>query len=154
MGDHARSVSGDLRSWAAGSYALEAAVELLIRAFQGRFASPSMPWIEEDDLSGKFWLNCHLIAPNFDAYSGGERRVLTLVQALASDGMWLDLGSIVAGLDRQHTTFALAAIAHAAGSHRQYVDWTLDDVGGSTDATLAPSLVPWPRDDLSEAGNQ
>jgi hypothetical protein len=34
-----------LRDWARGMYATEAAVELLLRAFAGRFAHADQPWI-------------------------------------------------------------------------------------------------------------
>lgn len=35
--------AADLRAWARGSYALVAAVELLIRSFHGQYASPDYP---------------------------------------------------------------------------------------------------------------
>jgi len=35
----------DLRAWARGMYTTEAATELLLRAFGGKFAAPGNPWI-------------------------------------------------------------------------------------------------------------
>jgi hypothetical protein len=45
-----------LQAWAAGSYADTAAVELLARAFGGRFAWPGRPWIGTDT-AGRAWLD-------------------------------------------------------------------------------------------------
>ena len=152
MRDTAGSAAAELRSWAAGSYALEAAVELLCRAFDGRFASSWAPWIVPTDTGRSCWLDPDLIDSNSGVYSGGERRLLTLVQALASDGMWLDLGAVLPGLDRLHQALVLAAIAHASGSH-EHSEWTIGEDGQSRFVRL-PSLFPWPDDDLSEGVDQ
>lgn len=121
--DITRPVIEDLRFWAAGMYNRTAAVELLIRAFDGRFAHPGNPWIQPGD--EYHWLNAELIESNIGALSGGERRVLLIVAALA-DG---DLGDCVAGLDRENLSLVLAAIAHTGGSH--------EHPGGT--------LYPWPE---------
>ena len=42
----------DLRAWAKGDYTLEAATELLIRAFGGVYAELRQPWIHTDEYSG------------------------------------------------------------------------------------------------------
>jgi hypothetical protein len=129
-----------LRRWAAGSYAYEAAVELLIRAFNGRFARPGWPWIP--DTSGELsWLDADQITPGTTgALSGGERRLLAVVAALAG-GQPADL-SDVAGLDRDLLDLVLAAIAHAGGSH-QHSDIRPSRDGRHEYARL-PSLHPWP----------
>ena len=46
-----------LRLWAKGLYPLEAAVELLARTADGRFASPGYPWIQPCDQPGWWWLD-------------------------------------------------------------------------------------------------
>lgn len=38
-----------LRRWPKGLYPLEAGVELVIHAFDGRFASPWQPWVQQSD---------------------------------------------------------------------------------------------------------
>lgn len=35
----------DLRAWAKGMYTIEAATELLIRGFGGKFSAPGNPWV-------------------------------------------------------------------------------------------------------------
>ena len=141
-----RSVPADLRSWAAGSFPLGAAVELLIRAFDGRFASARARWIVQDNPGASFWLDPDAITPNSGVYSGGERRVLAIVQALATDGMWLDLGDILTGIDRRNLELVLAAMGHAAGSH-QHSGLTVNTDGSPKAFTRLPSLFPWPGDD-------
>ena len=39
----AKDIAAALRKWASGSYCIEAATELIIRASQGRFAEPGWP---------------------------------------------------------------------------------------------------------------
>jgi hypothetical protein len=129
-----------LRRWAEGSYAYEAAVELLIRAFNGRFARPGWPWIA--DTSGELsWLDAAQIAPDTTgALSGGERRLLAVVAALAGEQP-ADI-SEVAGLDRDLLDLVLAAIAHAGGSH-QHSD-IRSGSGGRPEFARLPPLHPWP----------
>lgn len=123
----------DLRAWARGSYDLEAATELLIRAFNGRYARPGTPWVKEE--SGRPWIDFDSIPDHLGGSSGGERRFLLLVASLASD-VQVALGEAVSGLDGQHLDLVLAGIAHAGGSHQHS-----DRLG---------SLHPWPLalDDL------
>lgn len=45
-----------LRAWARGSYGDEAAVELLIRSFGGRFALPGSPWVAPRARPDEYWL--------------------------------------------------------------------------------------------------
>lgn len=41
-----------LRRWAKGLYSLEAGVELLIRACDGRFANSGQPWVQQATPAG------------------------------------------------------------------------------------------------------
>lgn len=49
-------IATELRNWARGCHATEAAVELLIKACGGRFVEPGQPWLRTDD-RGITWLD-------------------------------------------------------------------------------------------------
>ena len=64
-----------LRAWAKGLYPLEAAVEVLVRAFNGRFASPGNPWIQPCVQPGWWWLDtAELEEDNLGALSAPDLR--------------------------------------------------------------------------------
>lgn len=106
-----------LRRWAKGLYPLEAGVELLILAFDGRFANPNQPWVEQGDDPGWWWIDVErMTEENFGALSGGETRLLRIAASLLG-GQPVDLSRNLAGLDREHLQLVLATIAHANGSH-------------------------------------
>ena len=108
-----------LRRWAKGLYPLEAGVELLIRAFDGRFANPSQPWVQEGDDAGWWWIDAEqMTEDNYGALSGGETRLLRIAASLL-DGPPVDLSRNLSGLDREHLQLVLDAIAHAGGSHER-----------------------------------
>lgn len=131
-----------LRDWARGCYAQEAGVELLQRAFGGRFASTAYPWVvSEDEEPGWFWLDGEQMESATGCLSGGEQRVLAVVGALVSGTAVLDLGGLLAGLDRANLHLVLAAFAHAGGSHEQ-VDATLN--GDQLAWRRHGPLVAWP----------
>lgn len=110
-------VSEALRRWAKGLYPLEAGVELLIQAFDGRFASPGEPWVQQGDDSGWWWIDVEqMTEDNYDALSGGEARLLRIAASLLG-GLPVDLSRNIAGLDREHLQLVVAAVAHAGGSH-------------------------------------
>ncbi len=71
-----------LRRWARGAYAEEAAVELLVRAFGGRYASTVIGGYGQCDRPGWFWLDGERLsnATPFRAACGQR------VWARASDG--------------------------------------------------------------------
>ena len=92
-----------LREWGRGWYATEAAVELLIRCFGGRFATAGQPWVRRGS-SGGFWLDGDALAEHTGALSGGEQRVLAVVRTLASGEPLAEVASILAGVDRTGTT--------------------------------------------------
>ena len=134
-----------LRSWAKGLYPLEAAVELLVRAFDGRFARPGSPWIQPCDQPGWWWLDVtQLVDDQIGHLSGGEQRMLRIVASLAG-GEPVSLAESVPGLDPDLTELVLAAIAHAGGSH-EHPDIAFDlERALAVQNGLLPSLHPWPE---------
>lgn len=106
-----------LRAWANGVYGLEAATELLIRGFGGRFAEPGCPWIHPT--ASGHWIDFDAIPELSGALSGGEQRFLQIAAALDDGEVTVNLGRALSGLDRRHLHLILAAVAHAAGTHQQ-----------------------------------
>lgn len=53
-----------LRRWPKGLYPLEAGVELVIHAFDGRFASPWQPWVQQSDDQGWWWIDVEQMTEN------------------------------------------------------------------------------------------
>ena len=132
------AVSG-LRTWGRGMYATEAAVELLVRSFGGRFADAGQPWIRHRP--GGYWLDTDALAEMSGGLSSGERRVLAVVKALASDRPLDDLPDVLVGVDREQLTLILAALSHAAGSHQH----SLVGRDALTASYYRPGpVVPWP----------
>jgi hypothetical protein len=149
MAEHDRDGASQLRAWAKGSNSLEAGVELLLRAFGGRFARPGWPWIRQDGQDT--WVDFAAIASNLDGLSGGERRFLLLVASLTV-GERIDLVECLGGLDRKTLALLLAGVAHAAGTHEQTESLPEQTAEGTEMITpwgprmdLA-SLYPWPGD--------
>lgn len=128
-----------LRSWAKGMYTLEAATELLIRAFGGKFASAGEPWIQVED--GQPWIDFAAILDHLEAFPGGERRMLLLIASLGG-GTPVDLSDVLPGLDRHNLELVLAAVSHAGGSHEHsMIDMRTDRTHTISRQT---SLYPWP----------
>lgn len=132
-----------LRAWAAGSHPLVAATELLIRAFDGRFAQPSNPWVMRVEHGQSAWIDFENIPAFVGGLSGGERRFLMLAASLADSEVSIQLGELIPGLDRDLLVLVLAAIAHAGGSHEQ--SGIVDRENGSPRIQMLPSLYPWPE---------
>lgn len=134
-------IAEDLRTWARGSYPVEAATELLIRAFRGRFAQPSHPWIHHDD---DCWVDFDAITDEtIGVYSGGERRLLALAAAIGGSRR-VNLNETLSGLDRTAVTLVLAAVAHAAGSH-QHSDLRIGPTTRFAHLVDLGGLFPWPN---------
>lgn len=139
----------DLRAWAKGMYTIEAATELLIRAFGGKFAAPGNPWVHtsaEPQGPGQVsaWIDFAAIPDETGVLSGGERRFLLLAASLA-ENVPVVLGDLVPGLDRDNLDLVLAAIAHAGGSH-QHSDVRFNEDGSmSLGKGYLASLHPWPQ---------
>ncbi len=105
-----------LRRWARGLYPLEAGVELLIHAFDGRFANPRQPWVQQGDDPGWWWIDVEQMTEDkYGALSGGETRLLRIAASLIG-GPPVDLSSNLAGLDRDTIHLVFAAVTHASGS--------------------------------------
>lgn len=145
-----------LRRWAKGIYPLEAGVELLIRAFDGRFANPAHPWVQQGDDPGWWWIDVgQMTEDNYGALSGGETRLL-LIAASLLDGPPVDLSRNLAGLDREHAELVLAAISHASGTHEQSGPLIPDPQGryvGRAGVRMSfqrlDGLYPWPSGSLA-----
>jgi hypothetical protein len=138
------TAAAGLRAWARGAYDQEAGVELLVRAFGGRFAEQGCPWIRPGDRPGWFWVDVLGLSEHLGVLSGGEQRILAVVASLIDGRRAIDhLGETVAGLDRRHLQLVLAALAHAAGSHEH-----AELVGRGEELVFVPlqALVAWPED--------
>jgi hypothetical protein len=138
----------DLRAWAKGMYTIEAATELLLRGFGGKFAALGNPWVHastEPEGPGQVsaWIDFAAITEESGVLSGGERRFLLLAASLAED-IPVALGDVASGLDRENLDLVLAAIAHAGGSH-QHSDIRFAEDGSMTlGRGYLDSLHPWP----------
>jgi hypothetical protein len=140
----AAAVHASLRAWARGSYGDEAAVELLIRSFDGRFALTGWPWVALRQRPDEYWLDAEAINPATSQLSGGEQRVLAVVAALAgSESLERNLTDVISGVDRRNQTLILAALSHSGGSH-QHSDYQRRP-DGSYAITEAGALFPWPE---------
>jgi hypothetical protein len=119
-----------VRRWAKGIYAMEAGVELLIR--HGKAIRPRAPWITEIRVPAgeaeMAALNVDELAYRSGAWSGGERRIVSIALSLLG-GEPVDLADAVAGLGGREMEWVLAAISHANGAH--------ESAGGTA--------YPWPR---------
>jgi hypothetical protein len=138
--------ASDLREWARGSYGLVAAVELLIRSFDGQFADSGYPWIkwDTDRTPGRWWLDADAL--NLArGVSSGEGVILDFVAALAGKDWHFDLTDI-ARLDRRHQGLVLAAIAHAGGSYEHQVAVFNAEHTAIIGRERPGSLYPWPED--------
>jgi hypothetical protein len=133
-------VATRLRNWAGGSLPMTAGVELLLRAFNGRFAHPSWPWIITAP-GGPVWVDALALREQIAALSGGERRMLGVVAALLDEAP-VDVVEVVTGVDRSHLHLVLAALAHAAGSH-EHTDVVVGP-DGNAHLTRPGPVVPWP----------
>lgn len=129
-----------LRDWAKGSYPSEAATELLLRGFEGRFAQPGREWILNDDW-GHLSIDFEAIPENLGGLSGREERFLRIVASL-SGACEVNLADNISGLDRKVLDLVLAAIAHAGGSH-EHVEVIIGDDGTGTYSSVG-TLHAWP----------
>lgn len=135
-----------LREWACGTYPLEAAAELVIRAAGGRLLRG--PWVLWDDERARYWFDAETAAENGGYLSGGERRLLDIAVSLVDREHPVDLGDAVSGLDRESLALVLASIAHAGGSH-EHCRMVWEEGEGRPNyvgSERLDSLYPWPED--------
>lgn len=136
-----RFVREALREWADGSRSQEAAVELLIRGLDGRFARAGHPWMRRVGVRG-WGLDCSAVsAEPIGTLSGGQQQFLRLVASLGG-GVPVDLRSDLQQLDRGVQDLVLAAVAHAMGSHEGVQ--VIHGRGGEAGFQEVQSLHPWP----------
>ena len=140
------AASDELRAWAEGLNHRVAAVELLVRAFSGRFAAEGNPWIVRyaDDglpVEGRLYVDPEVIRQHADVYSGGERRVLTLVASLV-DEQPVNIVDVVSGVDRDVLALVLAALSHA-GSGTDGNTLLVRSSAGTALVDVGP-VMPWP----------
>jgi hypothetical protein len=132
-----------LRAWAKGVYTCEAATELLIRGFGGRFIKPGNPWIGYDPIYKNWWIDFAVIPEESGALSGGERRFLQIVASIGGE-VPVELGDCLS-MDREYLKLVLAAISHASGSHQDSGLRVSDDgTRMIRDPSLTGALYPWP----------
>lgn len=136
-----------LREWARGWYATEAAVELLIRSFGGRFASAGQPWVRHRPAG--YWLDCDALRDLTGGLSGGEQRVLSVVRTLASGEPLAEVASVLAGVDRDNLTLILAAFSHTAGAHQHTEYRRSDRADGRVQPVRLGPLVAWPGEGVA-----
>lgn len=129
-----------LRAWAKGSLPLEAATELLLRAFSGRFAEPDWPWLKTE--GGQAWIDFAAIPDEIGGLSSGEKRFLRIAASLGSEDVRISLNDELS-LDRTLLELVLAAIAHAAGTHQDTE--IVERAGGVIRFEPRPPLYPWPE---------
>lgn len=129
--------TAELRAWAAGSNPLAAATELLIRA---GFAQAHRPWIRNDEVSGRWWVDFESIREHIGGMSGGEQRLLRIAASIGAD-VPVELGSDIAGLDRAMLELVLTALSHANGAH--VPGRTIAHVDGKPAFVSQPALLTW-----------
>lgn len=128
-----------VRDWARGMYALEAGVELLIRA--GRVFEGA-PWVVRES-AHRTYIDVSALEEHMGAWSGGEQRLARIAASLLG-GNPVDLAEDIPGLDRAGVELVLAAIAHASGSH-EHGGFNHDETGRPTGIVKLASLYPWPE---------
>lgn len=107
-----------LLAQASGSRSAEAAVIVLVGAVQGRLLDAVTLLGEDDTMAEIDWAATR---DTTGYLSGGERRLLTLADSLAS-GNPVDLADVLTGLDSWSAQVVVDAIAHAAGVHHRGYD--------------------------------
>lgn len=137
------TLSSDLRSWATGDYCYEAAVEMLLRGFSGRFAQTVNPWVCSDKITGEISIDFASIPDLIGGCSRNERQYLLFAASLA-EGVRIDLADAIPGLEREAIQLILAAVAHAAASHERTAP--IRGVEGVIQPVKTRALYPWPDD--------
>ncbi|MFI7455053.1 hypothetical protein ACIBQX_46820 [Nonomuraea sp. NPDC049714] len=117
------------RAWARGSYALEAAVELLIRhdvwLTHREFRRYAIDYVTATYTRVPYavidWRAAHLaLNRGCMPCSGSEAAILRIALSLA-DGLPVELGPAITGLDTTNLAHVLAAIGHASGNRVAWI---------------------------------
>lgn len=144
-GGEVEQMHNDLRAWANGMHTTEAAVELLIRGFNGRFAAAGNPWIVNNE-NGGYWVDFQSLPEHTGVLSSGERAYLHIAASIGlggNDGPTVNLSDAIASLGRDQLDLVLAGLAHANGSHA-HSDIAVDHITGTAAVITLDSLYPWP----------
>ncbi|MCA4132900.1 hypothetical protein [Arthrobacter sp. M4] len=143
-GHNGTTLSSELRAWATGDYCYEAAVEMLLRGFHGRFAQNINPWVCPDGLTGRTSVDFASIPYHIAGCSKVEQQFLLFAASLA-EGIEINLADVIPGLERAEVELILAAISHASASHECPPSAAGND--GPTRAAPMTALYPWPGDE-------
>jgi hypothetical protein len=117
------------RDWARGSYAIEAAVELLIQhdvwLNRSDFRRMGIQYTQATYTSTPYavfsWDTLHSgMSHGLLPCSNSEAAILRIALSLA-DGHPVDLGPAVTRLDRTNLSYVLAAIRHASGDRSAWI---------------------------------
>lgn len=100
-----------LRATAHQVLATEAATELLIRGYGGRFAGEDQPWIYRHE--GWPFIDFEAVQRNTGPLQETERNLLLFAASLAG-GAVVSLSSVIAGMDRDAQDLAIQALQHAS----------------------------------------
>ncbi|MBU8867835.1 hypothetical protein [Paenarthrobacter aromaticivorans] len=138
--------AADLRAWALGVFTREAGTELLLRAFDGRLATPDLPWISTHDTVHGAWIDFDGIPAYADAYPGEEQAILRVAASLGGSASVV-LGDWLAGLHCKHVQLVLAAVSHAAGIHEHWSGMSFNPDGTPDTMITNTALYPWPEND-------
>lgn len=135
-----------LRAWARGVLALEAATELLIRARQTELGRP---WIQRDQFLGNLIIDFEGIPELLQDESDRAAQILMVASSIAGFAE-VTIADAVTGLDHEMVGLILAAIAHAAGFSES--SNTLEDLegGGVLRLVRQDAVHAWPVVDESE----
>lgn len=96
---------------ARGMFTTEAATEMLIGAFRGRFAAVGNPWVQPGDDDGA-WIDFDSIPSQVGGLSSGKLALLLIASSIGGSTQ-VNLGDGVCSLDRRHLGLMMAALAHA-----------------------------------------
>lgn len=102
-----------LQDWSSGDPAREAATDLLIHEFDGRFADAGRPWVKRSSDGPR--VDFAAIPASIGRFSSGEQAFLRLVASLGSPDVDTNLYRDLAGLDRGLQRAFADAVRQASG---------------------------------------
>lgn len=111
------AVAALLRRWAAGSYADEAAIELLVAhgtwLHRDDFDASCLEY-DHDGRDAVVWIDWHAVPAFLDRApcSASEARMLCLAAELAGVDSGRPIGDLLCGLDERNTALVIDAITH------------------------------------------